>query len=61
MTERSARTLANVTLGVAGAAAAYVVFGSITSNPRNALNGVLLLAAGIPVCLFWRRKSRQLP
>ncbi len=39
------------------AAAAYVVFGSITSNPRNAFNGILLLAAGVPVCLYWRRKA----
>ena len=37
-------------------AAAYVVFGSIASNPRNALNGVLLLAAGVPVYLFWKRR-----
>jgi APA family basic amino acid/polyamine antiporter len=39
------------------AAAAYVVFGSVTSNPRNALNGVLLLAAGVPVCLYWRSRN----
>ncbi len=38
-------------------AALYVVFGSIASNPANAVRGVLLLAAGVPVFLFWR--SRQ--
>jgi APA family basic amino acid/polyamine antiporter len=39
------------------AAAAYVVLGSITSNPPNALRGALLLAAGVPVFLFWRRRG----
>jgi basic amino acid/polyamine antiporter, APA family len=37
-------------------AGAYVVFGSIASNPRNALYGLLLLAAGVPVYLFWRQR-----
>jgi basic amino acid/polyamine antiporter, APA family len=46
-----------VTVWLFVAAAVYVVFGSITSNARNALNGVLLLAAGVPVCLYWRRKT----
>jgi APA family basic amino acid/polyamine antiporter len=36
------------------AAAAYVVTGSITSNPGNALLGVAILALGVPVFLFWR-------
>jgi APA family basic amino acid/polyamine antiporter len=39
-------------------AAMYVVFGSITSNPANAGRGVLLLVAGVPVFLFWRRRNR---
>jgi APA family basic amino acid/polyamine antiporter len=38
-------------------AAAYVVMGSITSNPRNALLGVAILLLGIPVFLFWRSRS----
>ena len=38
-------------------AALYVVFGSIASNPGNALRGVLLLAAGIPVFIFWSRRT----
>jgi APA family basic amino acid/polyamine antiporter len=38
------------------AAAAYVVAGSVASNPANALRGTLLLAAGVPVYLFWRRR-----
>ena len=38
-------------------AALYVVFGSIASNPWNAVRGLLLLAAGIPVFLFWRRSA----
>jgi APA family basic amino acid/polyamine antiporter len=37
-------------------AALYVVFGSIASNPGNALRGVLLLASGIPVFMFWSRR-----
>ncbi len=35
-------------------AAAYVVIGSIASNPGNALRGALLLLAGVPVFLVWR-------
>jgi len=41
------------------AAAVYVVLGSIISNPGNALRGTLLLAAGIPVFLFWRRRAAR--
>lgn len=40
-------------------AAVYVVAGSIASNPRNAVKGTLLLAAGVPVFLFWRRRSAR--
>ena len=36
-------------------AAAYVVLGAIVSNPMNALRGTLVLAAGVPVYLWWRR------
>ena len=39
-------------------AAAYVLIGSVSSNPANALRGTLLLAAGVPVFLFWRRRGR---
>jgi len=38
-------------------ASLYVVAGSIRSNPGNAVRGALLLAAGIPVFLIWRRRS----
>jgi len=41
------------------AAAVYVVLGSIISNPPNALRGTLLLAAGVPVFLFWRRRAAR--
>ncbi len=37
-------------------AAAYVVLGSIVSNPGNALRGGLLLALGVPVFLYWYRR-----
>lgn len=38
------------------AAAVYVVVGSTASNPLNALKGTLLLGAGVPVFLYWRRR-----
>ena len=41
------------------AAAVYVVFGSIASNPGNAVRGVLLLLAGVPVFLFWQRRLKS--
>lgn len=36
-------------------AACYVVLGAIVSNPGNALRGGIVLAAGVPVFLLWRR------
>jgi APA family basic amino acid/polyamine antiporter len=39
------------------AAAIYVVLGSITSNPGNALRGTVLLLAGVPVYHFWRQRA----
>ena len=38
-------------------AAVYVVLGSIRSNPRNALLGLLILLLGVPVFLYWRGRS----
>ena len=38
------------------AACVYVVGGAVVSNPPNALRGALLLAAGVPVYLFWSRR-----
>jgi APA family basic amino acid/polyamine antiporter len=38
------------------AAAVYVVAGSVSSNPGNALLGTMILALGVPVFLFWRRR-----
>ena len=37
--------------------AIYVVISSIVVNPANALRGGGLIAAGIPVFMFWRRRS----
>lgn len=37
-------------------ASVFVVVGSIKSNPGNALRGTLILAAGVPVYLYWKRK-----
>jgi APA family basic amino acid/polyamine antiporter len=39
------------------AAAAYVVIGSVASNPRNAAIGSALLLAGLPIFLFWRSRG----
>ena len=39
-------------------AAVYVLIGSVTSNPSNAVRGTLLLVLGIPVFLFWRARTR---
>jgi len=36
-------------------ASLYVVAGSVSSNPLNALLGLTILAAGVPVYWFWRR------
>jgi APA family basic amino acid/polyamine antiporter len=37
-------------------ASLYVVFGSIMSNPGNAMRGMALLAAGVPVYWYWQRQ-----
>jgi APA family basic amino acid/polyamine antiporter len=39
------------------AASAFVVWGSILSNPGNALRGALLLVAGVPAYWYWRHRS----
>lgn len=41
------------------AAAAYVIVGSIISNPSNALKGTLLLALGWPAYAWWRQMRRR--
>jgi basic amino acid/polyamine antiporter, APA family len=40
------------------AAAVYVVLGSITSNPANALRGAGLIALGLPAYWWWQRGAR---
>ena len=37
--------------------AVFVVASVMWSNPRNAMLGVILIAAGIPAFLFWRRQK----
>jgi APA family basic amino acid/polyamine antiporter len=37
--------------------AAFVVASAVWSNPRNAMLGVFLIAAGIPAFLFWRGRK----
>ena len=45
-----------VSVGLFVLAAIWVVVGSISSNPANALKGVLMVAAGVPAYRFWRRR-----
>jgi APA family basic amino acid/polyamine antiporter len=40
-------------------AALYVVAGSVASNPGNALKGVVMIALGVPVYLFWQRRAQR--
>ena len=40
-------------------AALYVVVSSVLANLRNAAAGMLLLGLGIPVYLYWSRRSRR--
>lgn len=47
-----------VTTGLFLAAAVYVVIGSVTSNPGNALRGTILLALGWPAFAWWQRQRR---
>ena len=48
---------APLAVGLFVAAAGYVVYGSIRSDPGNALRGAGLLLLGVPVYLFWRRRG----
>jgi APA family basic amino acid/polyamine antiporter len=38
-------------------AAAYVVVSVVVSNPKNAALGAALIAAGVPVFFYWRRRG----
>jgi len=33
------------------------VAGAVVSNPVNAVRGTVLLAAGVPVYAYWRRRA----
>jgi APA family basic amino acid/polyamine antiporter len=37
----------------------YVVVGSVTSNPGNAIRGVIALAIGVPVYLYWNSTRKN--
>jgi APA family basic amino acid/polyamine antiporter len=45
--------------GVFLLAAVYVVGGAVLSNPGNALRGAAILALGVPVHAYWRRRARE--
>jgi APA family basic amino acid/polyamine antiporter len=34
-----------------------VVYSSVMSNPVNAAYGTVLIGAGVPAFLFWRRRA----
>jgi len=38
-------------------AAAYVVVSVVVSNPKNAALGAALIATGVPVFFYWRRRG----
>jgi APA family basic amino acid/polyamine antiporter len=42
-------------------AAAWVIVGSVRSNPGNAVNGVVMIAAGVPVYLWSSRRNGGRP
>jgi APA family basic amino acid/polyamine antiporter len=42
-------------------AAAYVIAGSIVSSPYNAVRGTVLLAIGVPLYAYWRKRDRATP
>jgi APA family basic amino acid/polyamine antiporter len=39
--------------------ALYVMIGAVTSNPGNAMRGVVALAAGLPVYAYWKKTARR--
>jgi basic amino acid/polyamine antiporter, APA family len=38
-------------------AAAYVVVSVVVSNPKNGALGAALIATGVPVFFYWRRRG----
>jgi APA family basic amino acid/polyamine antiporter len=46
------------TTGLFVIACIVTVVATVLNNPGNSLIGYAILAAGIPACLYWRRKSR---
>jgi APA family basic amino acid/polyamine antiporter len=48
-----------LTTGLFVAACAITVIATVWNNPVNSLIGYSILAAGIPVCLYWQRKNRR--
>ena len=49
-----------VTTGLFVLACALIVLATVISNPINSAIGFAILAAGIPVCRYWQRKSSRL-
>jgi APA family basic amino acid/polyamine antiporter len=38
---------------------AAVVIATVVNNPLNSLIGYAILAAGVPACVYWQRKNRE--
>jgi APA family basic amino acid/polyamine antiporter len=41
------------------AAALYISFNTLFTQPWNALAGLLIIASGVPAYMFWRKRARE--
>ena len=48
-----------LTTGLFVAACFVTVVATVANNPVNSLIGYVILAAGVPACLYWQRKNRK--
>jgi APA family basic amino acid/polyamine antiporter len=47
------------TTGLFVLACAAIVVTTVLNHPTNSAIGFLVLAAGVPACLYWQRKNRM--
>ncbi|MGZ2410944.1 basic amino acid/polyamine antiporter, APA family [Sphingomonas sp. F9_3S_D5_B_2] len=50
-----------ISTGLFVAACAITVVATVINNPVNSLIGYAILAAGVPACLYWKRRNRTDP